>query len=60
MLRGVCQRGPDPRPFTSGNPFAPFQRDHDPRGGPQRTWAIVAGTVGPLVVIAALLWVWVH
>ncbi|WP_432537990.1 hypothetical protein [Kineococcus arenarius] len=54
------QRGPDPMPFTSGNQFAPFQREHDPQAGPQRTWMIVAGALGPLLIIAVLLWVWVR
>ena len=51
------QRGPDPMPFASGNQFAPFQREHDPRRGPQRTWMTIASTLGPLLIIAVLLWV---
>ena len=54
------QRGPDPMPFTSGNEFAPFQREHDPQAGPQRTGMILASTLGPLLIIAVLLWVWVR
>ena len=51
-----CQHGPDMLPFTSGNEFAAFQRLHDAQGEPQRTGAIVASTLGSLLLLALVLW----
>lgn len=48
--------GPDMLPFTSGNEFAPFQRQHDVQAAPQRTGAIVTTTVGLLLLIALVVW----
>ncbi len=50
------QHGPDSLPFTSGNDLAPFQRQHDMQAGPQRTGAIVATTLGMLLLVALLIW----
>lgn len=50
------EHGPDPLPFTSGNDLAPFQRRHDPQAAPQRTGAIVAITLGLLLLIALVIW----
>ena len=52
---GRYLHGPDALPSTSGNEFAPFQRQHDAQAAPQRTGAIAAITVGLLVLIALVL-----
>lgn len=53
---GRYLHGPDMLPFTSGNEFAPFQRQHDVQVAPQRTGAIVATTVGLLLLITLVVW----
>lgn len=50
------QQGPDPLPFTSGNEFAPFQRQHDSQAAPQRTGVIVVTTLGVLLLVALVIW----
>jgi hypothetical protein len=53
---GRYLHGPDALPFTSGNDLAPFQRRHDVHAAPQRAGAIVATTLGVLVLITLVVW----
>ncbi|NAZ84987.1 hypothetical protein [Kineococcus indalonis] len=53
--RPAAPPGPDAFPSTSGNEFAPFQRQHDVQAAPQRTGAIVATTLGSLLLLALVL-----
>ena len=50
------QHGPDMLPFTGGNELATFQRLHDTQGAPQGTGAVLATTLGSLLLLALVLW----